>query len=373
MSLDPAREPKKRVGGQNEDAPDSDQSGLAVEPQTATVSLQVTTSNPSDEILLVWGRKVGSVTLTGPSAGLRARSLREAGAEFQIVADLQQSRIASSDRFAHAAPESLSHADVVVSPSQILEAGDIRSVRRQLSLGNRWLDRLGRPPGDGARLGVMLESQWLDPEWTSALVDALGQDESPIAVSFVDRNDPVGSRSAVQGLRSLASSLTHIGILRTDLAGIGALAHGAEFAAIGMTSTLRHVAPPGAAFGGSRNTRDLSPSLLHPSTLSWVRGSKLWRARGPMEFFECSLPFCDGIDLRKFRDPSRREEAYLHSVEVWLTLADRVFATAQWERPREWAVMCVEAHTENERFSRETGVALSPSPMAAWTAIGASS
>lgn len=331
--------------------------------------LQLKSTSLDEATMVRWGEKVGGLVITGPDALSATTRVREAGGQFTIILDLQPAVIPKDHQLPPPDAARGAAADAVVSPSRVLAAHDHDAVARQLRRGSRWLTRTGRR-SDADRIGLMLDSQWLTAAGSEALAADLLDSDRPVALSFVDRNDPLGSRDSIFALRRILSIDLSIALFRTDLAGIGGLVHGADLAALGFTSSLRHVHPAGSQFGGSRNRSDTSPNVLHPLALSWVRASRLWRARGETDLRSCGLPLCGGLDLGRFRYSTPGDpEPHLHSVEVWLTVLDRLWATATWERSTEWAVICVEAHRARERFENETGVALRSSPLAAWTSL----
>ncbi|WP_141996447.1 hypothetical protein [Amycolatopsis cihanbeyliensis] len=88
---------------------------------------------------------------------------------------------------------------------------------------------------------------------TAAVCDALVREINhygvPVALVLEHASDPFGVQYLVRGvLRLLDSALVPVLLLRCDVSAVGALCHGAHAAAVGATSTLRHLYP--VASGG---------------------------------------------------------------------------------------------------------------------------
>jgi hypothetical protein len=113
--------------------------------------------------------------------------------------------------------------------------------------------------------------------------------------------DPVDSSYKVQGLRRLLRWSNRTGrkleLLRTGPIGIPAVAAGAKVAAIGLSSSTRHLGGPVARRAdGTRPKR--SPQVFVPRLLHWQRGVDL---KGT-EITHCSCAACAraGTGLQRF-------------------------------------------------------------------------
>src|SRR5206468_1530692 len=104
-------------------------------------------------------------------------------------------------------------------------------------------------PVDGRLLGR--EANWL--------VRSLSAHPCPIGLVLADPTNPLDRPGSVEGLLQLLGAIPSIGLLRTDLSGVAAVANGAWFGAIGTTSSSRHLVPPGRRPGGVWG--DPSPSV----------------------------------------------------------------------------------------------------------------
>lgn len=216
---------------------------------------------------------------------------------------------------------------------------------------------------DSTVLVLPLDSGWLADE---ADVRFLIRELRPVTAlkAFVlgaDRN-PLKRVSATRSLRSLLSEVPGVALIRTDLAGLDAIAHDAVFAAIGTRSSLRHARPPGEAFFGAtgRPAHVLHPLLLRYSRCS-VLTEKYRSCRPPV----CDCEVCQGQSLTRFPDTEQGAlEAERHNAAVVYALAKRIL-----EEPTEplrrtaWRQMCAEAVLAHDIVNRKLGYeAFRPDP-----------
>jgi hypothetical protein len=156
----------------------------------------------------------------------------------------------------------------------------------------------------------------------------------------------------VAGLVELLESAPgRVAVLRTDLAGIGALAFGAAATSIGLSAALRHaVAASRRAFA----QQDRSPRVLVGPLLSWVRGSQLAQVVRDKGLLSCRCAICHDRSLRRFLrdDPDAVREAATHSVLVWRSLVDRILGEPPARRRAAWLEICGEA-TANHAVLRQ--------------------
>ena len=106
-----------------------------------------------------------------------------------------------------------------------------------------------------ALIAFPISTGWLQchPDCRKQLIDTVSKAKVGIALFPGGSGDPLGSRQAVAGLVELLDSARgEVAVLRTDLAGIGAMAFGAGRTSIGLSTALRHTV-------GDR------PSLLRPA------------------------------------------------------------------------------------------------------------
>lgn len=170
----------------------------------------------------------------------------------------------------------------------------------------------------------------------------------PVGLVLGHRTNPLGSMAAIRGLISLLVRHSNVFMFRTDLSGIGAIAHGALGASIGISSSLRHVVPPGQTGGGNRD--DLSPNVLVEALRAYLKGSKLESVQGRApDILDCLCAVCEGQSLERFGDPLLKPEAQAHSMEVAIRISRRILGMKSDRRGGLWRQICaegIEAHRE---------------------------
>jgi len=304
----------------------------------------VLTGNPSAEVSADLQRQ-GVAVLIDPSRYLPgkeqpARLVGEAEYWLELQADQQ--------------------AAAYLSPADYIGRADQKGLALAVELGEQFL-RLAATRS--YRVVPCYATVAVDSSWVSAnageLIEAVaGLGRVALVVSHP--GDPFATRQAVQGLVRLAREVRRLVVLRTDLAGLGALAHGAEAAAIGASTSTRHFVPAGSS--GFADLGDPSPRVLVPRLLAFVKASRLERLVDD-EALVCSCRVCGGESVGRFADPSLASDADLHSVLTWRGLADELVAHARAGRPEVWARMCARALDEHTALEKRAGL---PQPAPAY-------
>ncbi|MFL6123289.1 hypothetical protein [Actinophytocola sp.] len=148
---------------------------------------------------------------------------------------------------------------------------------------------------------LVLDGGWLGSRHSGVLAEQLRAADRDVSLVLGAPFDPVDSSYKVQGLRRLlrwsARTGRRLELLRTGPIGIPAIAAGARVAAIGLSTSTRHLGGPVARRAdGVRPKR--SPQVFVPRLLHWQRGSDL---RGT-EVTHCGCPACGkaGKGLSRF-------------------------------------------------------------------------
>lgn len=148
---------------------------------------------------------------------------------------------------------------------------------------------------------LALDGGWLGSRHSGVLAEQLRAADRDVSLVLGAPFDPVDSTFKVQGLRRLLRWSTRTGraleLLRTGPVGIPAVAAGARLAAIGLSSSTRHLGGPVARRAdGVRPKR--TPQVFVPRLLHWQRGTDLRRGG----FTACDCPACDraGAGLERF-------------------------------------------------------------------------
>jgi hypothetical protein len=148
---------------------------------------------------------------------------------------------------------------------------------------------------------LALDGGWLGSKHSGVLAEQLRAADRDVSLVLGAPFDPVDSSYKVQGLQRLLrwSSRTNrkLELLRTGPVGIPAIAAGAKMAAIGLSTSTRHLGGPVARRAdGVRPKR--SPQVFVPRLLHWQRGTDL---KGT-EVTHCACPACAraGAGLSRF-------------------------------------------------------------------------
>lgn len=148
---------------------------------------------------------------------------------------------------------------------------------------------------------LALDGGWLGSKHSGVLAEQLRAADRDVSLVLGAPFDPVDSSYKVLGLRRLLRWSARTGrtleLLRTGPIGIPAIAAGAKLAAIGLSSSTRHLGGPVARRAdGVRPKR--SPQVFVPRLLHWQRGIDL---KGT-EVTECGCAACAraGSGLERF-------------------------------------------------------------------------
>ena len=293
----------------------------------------------SDAERLSHARATNAAILRGPNGFRAGAKLRSAGFEGRLWLDP-----ATYDRPEEPRAETLLgdhwqllqdelRVEQLISPGTYVGGSDFDALGSALDVEGAWVARAG------GRLSLALHASWLT-KGLDGLIGRLEQVEAPLACAFADPNDPLGHARAVQGLVDLLGSVGDVAILRCDLGALGAVAHGASIGAIGTSSTVRHVVPPGQKGGGV--PLDKSPSVFVSELLDYKLGSHLDefpREASPT----CDLTCCRGRALRRFNGEHAIAEARTHNRIAIGDASRKILETAPDLRPRVFTRMCIDA------------------------------
>jgi hypothetical protein len=147
---------------------------------------------------------------------------------------------------------------------------------------------------------LVLDGGWLGSKHSGVLAEQLRAADRDVSLVLGAPMDPVDSSHKVHGLRRLLRWSVRTGrrleLLRTGPVGIPAIAAGAKLAAIGLSSSTRHLGGPVARRAdGVRPKR--CPQVFVPRLLHWQRGTDL---RGAISECGCAACASAGTGLRRF-------------------------------------------------------------------------
>lgn len=209
--------------------------------------------------------------------------------------------------------------DIAVTPTGQITAGDILTLTSVIAQASA-LDR------KDLLIMLPLEANWLsNSTYTDQLIQELSRSRHPVALAFVDPNNPVGSARRMNALRRVVSSSSgDLVVYRTNLFGFEALSLGALSSAIGALPSVRRLIPVGHPSRGPRDPEDKSPQMLIGDILQFMP-SKLMRRSWFVSVppLSCFCMICKGDAISRLSEiPSDRILGHQHNVlEI-----DRIFS-----------------------------------------------
>ena len=216
----------------------------------------------------------------------------------------------------------------VITPSGQVDAGDSAALKAIVTRANELDD------SDVLTLVVVADT-WLTPPWVDQLAAVVRRSRHQVLLGLVNSaDDPLSREGAVAGYARLAAQAPSVVMWRTDLSGIGALAHGAVAAVIGKRPSQRRYSRFDETPHASKLS-DKTPHVLLPGLLRYSRAQQMrteWFATSPS--LSCSCRHCHGRDLDRFgkSDPAHAQ-AYLHNLNV---LNDLVGQCLDAQDRRDW-------------------------------------
>lgn len=230
-----------------------------------------------------------------------------------------------------------------LTPTRYIKAGDRRTVTAVVSSAAA-LDP------ERTILTMPLDHRWLrEDDDINFLMETLSALPHIKAVALGATHNPLKTRGTATRLRTLISGLERVALIRTDLAGLDAYAHGALFASIGMQTALRHIRPPGSRAPRRRKGHNVTTTVLHPDLMDYFNADTLRDLYGDMPAPSCHCAECQGRSLLRFEHiRSDQEEANRHNIATWLPWAQELQRTAPGQPRRlAWHEFCwnaIQAH-----------------------------
>jgi hypothetical protein len=355
------------------------------------------------QVFVYAGRRVGGVslsdvdlrTVTAAAGGLMvqeqeagtALAMRRAGMDVPVILDParylypttaerpQQPSLWNPDPLGAVAEGQAQHrVAAYLSPAGFVTAGDHSLLQAVLDEGLRFAEMANRQSHRArALIAFPISTGWLrHPDCRKQLIDTVSNAGVGIALFPGGSGDPLGGRQAVAGLVELLDSARgDVAVMRTDLAGIGAMAFGAVATSIGLSTALRHTVETGRR---SFAQQDRSPRVLVEGLLSWPRGSQLAQITRDEGLLDCGCPICHGRSLRRFiRDDAESvREAATHSVLAWRAIVDRILSEPSSRRRVVWLEGCAEAIDNHAGLRARNRIALQVPPyLKSWVALAA--
>jgi hypothetical protein len=330
------------------------------------------------------------VVMTGPNADARAFQLRanvgftgtlliDSAAYTTYTATAEEPFMAPPDELFATVHDSLNFqkargASAALTPTGYIPPANSRALKAVLREANR-IERAD------TLVSLPIDVTWLNRENISQLIAVCAKIRHPKAVILFRQFDPLEQAKDIPAnLRRLFTEVEHMSLLRTDLAALDVMAHGALCAGIGVRSSLRHAIPPDEkAQIGKRGGGPTYPHVLMPQLMCFKGAEFLSNVYGNADPATCDCEECDGRGLNSFylSDGETRREAENHNILTWSEwVSDIASYPAGTERKTWWRDKCAAAvdryALENQRIglgaSPKSGFQV-PAPLRAWATL----
>ncbi|WP_157631892.1 hypothetical protein [Catelliglobosispora koreensis] len=217
-------------------------------------------------------------------------------------------------------------ADLVAIPAGYVEAEDSEALKAVRDAANA----VSR---DDVVVVVAVDVTWLRDNRVGQLIAILRTIRHPVGLALGGQYNPTdGYVTTLSNLRRVYRELPHVGPWRTDqVNALDAMAHGALFAGIGASGSLRHLVPPKEkTFFSSKK-----PSVFVPELMDYFSADKLARLWANADPMTCSCRICRGGPLDRFdsEEPEAKHEAALHNLACWVQWWDELRAVSPDLRP----------------------------------------
>lgn len=229
-------------------------------------------------------------------------------------------------------------------------------------------------------VSLPIDVTWLSRDNIAQLIAVCGKIEHPIAVILFRQFDPLEhAKDVPANLRRLMSEVKDIALLRTDLAGIDAMAHGALCAGVGIRSSLRHAVPPGEKAQVNKPGGPTYPSVLMPELMCFNGAEALFNRYANVDPATCGCDVCDGKGLNRFfsTDGEVQRDADDHNVLTWSSwVAEMAGYRPGVERKTWWRDKCAAAVARYLLENNRIGMGASPksgfqppAPLKSWATL----
>uniref|UniRef100_A0AAU2VKY7 Uncharacterized protein n=1 Tax=Streptomyces sp. NBC_00008 TaxID=2903610 RepID=A0AAU2VKY7_9ACTN len=333
---------------------------------------------------------LSGVVMTGPKADARAFQLRTAaGYKGTLLIDsapyathtatAEEPFMAPPDELFASVDDSLTFqkargASAALTPTGYIPPASSRALKAVMREANR-IERAD------TLVSLPIDVTWLNRENIGQLIAVCSKIDHPKAVILFRQFDPLEQTKDVPAnLRSLFTEVEHMSLLRTDLAALDVMAHGALCAGIGVQSSLRHAIPPDEkARTGKRGGGPTYPHALMPELMCFKGAESLSKLYANVDPATCDCDECDGRGLDRFAlpDGETRREADNHTLLIWSSwVSEMASYRVGNERKTWWRNKCATAvdryALENQRIglgAHPKSGFQEPPPLKAWATL----
>lgn len=321
------------------------------------------------------GGHAGGIVLSGRRGVSTARVLRAQGYEGSLLID-PALYVGVSDPTGNEAREDrlFTGADwlaaqrelrvaTLLTPCRPITVGATEELAEAIAEGNKAAERSDVP----IMTVLALPAGWLRAPHFESLLAGLQKAATPIAFALGHSNDPLGTQGAIGAILRALRLVPGSALIRSDIAALGAFAHGSPFGAIGLGTSQRHFVPPGSRAGGNRE--DTSVRLFVPGLMTYRSANLLGSVAGRDRegVLRCHCFVCQGESLERFEDDRLRSLAREHDVLAWRDILNRLLSVRPAMRKGAWRQICFAAIERHGYLEETTNVAFPvPAHLRAW-------
>jgi hypothetical protein len=177
----------------------------------------------------------------------------------------------------------------------------------------------------------------------------------PVALVLEHKSDPLGTQRTVRGLlRFLSETEVPVSLLCCDISGLGAIAFGASWSAVGVRSRLRHLYPAGSdGYSPGQSVSALVKPMLTIVTVQKIAEAWARTHQDPdwvHDIWTCPCWTCQNRTLDWLATASEAE-ANAHTFEILAELRDGLSALPPGRiRERSWTSKCRAAVSRYEEL-----------------------
>lgn len=265
----------------------------------------------------------------------------------------------------HLAGQISAGADIAVTPTGFIEAGDAKALKAAMEMVNA-VDR------DDVLFLLPTHPRWCAEPNVQQLIAVAQRSRHPVALTLGHKTDPLVTKGVPAGFRRFFSEVGWAMPWRTDLAAFDALAHGAKAAVVGQLPSLRRINLPGEK-GFAGRPGEQFPSVLMTDLLRYSRVSHMrenWFASVSAYACECSV--CDGRAIDRFSgSPEHRLEAHLHNLAMITSMRQDIDGLTQPQITQWWRRRLLDAEEAHIQLGTYTSTTVSMPPVVQeWIGLG---
>jgi len=203
---------------------------------------------------------------------------------------------------------------------------------------------------------------------TSELIKQFRPLDCGVWLTLSHRNDPLSLQGTVAALVELIQACPNVALMRTDVAGVGAVAFGAAMASIGLSGGMRH-SPDGGGGAGNDIPVVFSRTLQSFKKTNVLQG---WVQRDAdiLHDLNCLEWCCAGGSILRYADPALAFETAIHNMVSLRAVAEEVMGLHGSARAAKFVSLARTAWFQHERLSDSIDTIKAEPQLRQWAQVG---